>query len=343
MFPKSKWTDWANAWSLSHRPQKGKLYRDEAVSGQRQNLLFQAQWTGEKGTLLSVAIRFTPGPDLERVRAALVADASLDALPGKGKARNKTKVEREEKQMYIGGIPEFSLYDDHFVWRRTFSWGTPKPDQVRGWVECLLGAVSRAGLRHDPLCEDCRQRTVDGYVLVNSIPVRLCPSCQQARTSAGELAERSYEMKEAQHARGILFALGGMLAGAAVWAGVAIGLHRMFAMVGVGTGALVAWAYHKGAGKVDVSGKAIAATMTVLAVAIGDILFTTWAVAQARPDIGFNLPVGLATTIGLALDDPRDTIVSLIFALVGAFVAVGALQKPKLKPVIEQPGDRRAA
>jgi hypothetical protein len=338
MFPKSHWKDWADAWSLNHRPQKGKLYRDEAVAGQHDGLLFRVQWTGEKGVLLSVSIRFSAGQDLERVRAALVADSSLDGLPGKGGARNKMKIEKEEKQVYIVGMPEFSLYDGLLVWRRSFGWGNPKPEQVRGWVECLLGAASRAGLRHETLCEDCRQRTVDGFVLVNGVPVRLCTLCQQARAAAGDLAERSYAMREAQHARGIVFAFGGVLAGAAVWAAFAIATHRVWAMVGIGTGALVAWAYQKGAGKVDLTGRVIAAVLTVLAVAIGTVVFTTWAVANARPDIGFNLPIGLAATIALIADDPRDGVISLVFGLVGAWVAVSALQKPKLAPVIEQPG-----
>jgi hypothetical protein len=345
LLAKSLWKDWAAAWSLSHRPQKGTFYRDEQVAGLRDGLLFHVCWTGEKGAMLSATFRFSPGQDLERVRAALIADSALDALPGKGKGRNHAKIEKEVKKVYIGALPEFSLLDGQLIWRRTFAWGTPKSEQVRGWVECLLGALTRAGLRHEPLCEDCRQRPVDGYVLVNGLPARLCTSCQHARSAAGDLAERSYALKEAQHARGMVFAFGGMLLGAAVWAAIAIAFNRMFAMVGIGTGALVAWAYQKGAGKADLTGKVIAGLMTVLAVAIGNVLFTTWAVAQARPDIGFNLAIGLATTIGLIGDDPRDAIVSLLFGLVGAWVAVSALQKPKLAPVIEQPGtqDHRSA
>lgn len=338
MFPKSLWQEWATAWSLSHRPQKGRFYRDEQVAGIHDGLLFHACWTGDKGAMLSVSIRFSEGQDLERVRAALVADPALDALPGRGKGRASLRIEKEVKQMYIGTMPEFSLVDGQLTWRRTFAWGTPKGEQVRGWVECLLGALHRMGLRHEPLCEDCRQRSVDGYVLVNGFPVRLCPSCQQARSAEGDLAERSYALKEAQYARGMVFAFGGMLAGAAVWAAIAVATNRMFALVGIGTGALVAWAYQQGAGKVDLTGRVIAGLMTVLSVAIGMVVFVTWMIANQRPDIGFNLSIGLASTIGMTAEDPRDAIVALIFGLVGAWVAVSALQKPKLAPVIEQPG-----
>jgi hypothetical protein len=337
MFPKSQWKDWATAWSLNHRPQKNKLYRDEGLAGQRDGLLFQAQWCGDKGTMLAVFIRFSPGQDLERVRAALVADASLDSLPGKGSGRNKTKLE-DAKTFYVGGVPEFVLSDGVLCWRRTFAWKSPKVDEVRGWVASLLGALQRAGLRHETLCEDCRQRTVDGYVVVNGSPVRLCTSCQQARSAAGDMAERSYAMKDANYARGLLFALGGVVAGAVVWAALAVATQRMFALVGVGIGALVAWTYQLGAGKVDVSGRAIVAVLSVVSVAVGDVVFVAWMIARERPDIGFNLAIGLAASIGIHTENPRDAIFALICGVAGAWVAVSALQKPQFVPKIEQAG-----
>jgi hypothetical protein len=337
MFVKSQWTDWATAWSLNHRPQKGRLYRNECITGQRNGLLFQAQWCGENGSMLAVLIRFSAGQDLERVRAALVADASLDGLPGKGSARNKTKIE-DVKTVYVGAVPEFVLTDGALCWRRGFAWKSPKPEEVRGWVECLLGALERAGLRHEPVCEDCRQRSVDSYVLVDGIPVRLCPSCQQARSSAGDMAARSYEMKDASYARGLLFALGGVVAGAVAWAALAVTTQRMFALVGIGIGALVAWTYQLGAGKVDVSGRAIVAVLSVVSVALGDVVFVAWMIAKERPDIGFNLAIGLAASIGMHTENPRDAIFALICGVAGAWVAVSALQKPQFVPKIEQAG-----
>jgi hypothetical protein len=67
----------------------------------------------------------------------------------------------------------------------------------------------------------------------------------------------------------------------------------MFALVGVGIGALVAWTYKLGAGKVDVSGRAIVAVLSVVSVALGDVVFVAWMIARERPDIGFNLAIGL--------------------------------------------------
>ena len=337
MFVKSQWTDWANAWSLSHRPQKGKLYRDEGITGQHDGLLFQVQWCGENGSMLAVLVRFSAGQDLERVRAALIADPTLDVLPGKGAARNKTKIE-EVKAVYVGAVPEFVLTDGALCWRRGFAWKSPKADEVRGWVERLLGALKRAGLRHEPMCEDCRQRSVEGYVLVDGIPVRLCTSCQQARSAAGDLAARSYEMKEASYARGLLFALGGVAAGAAAWAGLAVATNRMFALVGIGIGALVAFAYKVGAGKVDVPGRVIVAVLSVVSVALGDVVFVAWMIARERPDIGFNLAIGLAASIGIHSENPRDGIFALLCGVGGAWMAVSALQKPQFVPKIEQAG-----
>ena len=346
MFVKSQWTDWANAWSMKHRPQKGRLYRDECITGQRDGFLIQVQWCGENGSMLAVLVRFSAGQDLERVRAALVSDPSLDALPGNGSARKKTKIE-EVKTVYVGAVPEFVLTDGALCWRRGFAWKSPKPEEVRGWVECLLGALKRAGLRHEPLCEDCRQRSVEGYVLVDGVPVRLCTSCQQARSSAGDLAARSYEMKEASYARGLLFAAGGVVAGAAVWAALAVATHRMFALVGIGIGALVAFAYKVGAGKVDVPGRVIAAVLSVVSVALGDVVFVAWMIANERPDIGFNLAIGLAASIGMHSENPRDAIFALLCGVGGAWMAVSALQKPQFVPKIEQAGtsggDREAA
>jgi len=338
-FLKSLWNEWAREWGLAHYPETGWMVRNEHVIGERKGLLIRVGWGTQENPGLIVAIRFPCVADLGRLRQTLVDDATLDTLPGKGKARRKMVVEDTGRKMIrIGERPEFFLTDTCLLWRRTFAFRTPKAAEIQTWVDTLVSAVAKATPGFNGRCESCATGSARQYVVIDGLPSMICSTCLERLKADGEMADRAYEMKEARHLPGATFALLAAVVGAVLWAGIAAITQRIFAMAAIGIGALVAWAYRAGAERVDVAGRVIAAILTVASVVMGEILLYTWWVAKANPEVGFNLDAGWYVYLETWSRSPKDEVMSIFFGLVGAWVASQALQKPKLKASIEAPG-----
>jgi hypothetical protein len=347
-FLKNLWTDWAREWGLRHHPEKGWLYRTEYVIGERNGLLFRAGWGTQENPGLIVAVRFPCVADLGRLRQTLIEDATLDSLPGKGKARGKMVVEDTGKKMIrIGERPEFFLTNTCLLWRRTFAFRTPKAAEVEAWVDTLVSAIARTTPGFNGRCETCATGTTRQYVVVDNLPAMICATCLQRMKADGEMADRAYDMKEARYLPGATLALLAAVAGAGAWAGIAALTDRIFAIAAIGIGALVAWAYRMGADRVDLAGRVIAAFLTVASVMMGEILLFSWWAARANPDLGFNLDAGWYVYLKTWATRPKDEIMPLFLGLVGAWFATQVLQRPKLKATIETGGpeasERQAA
>ena len=338
-FAKNQWTEWARDWGLAHYPQKGVFQRTEHVIGERKGLLIRAGWGANENPGLVVAIRFPCVADLGRLKQALIDDSTLDILPGKGKGRRKMGVEDTgKKTIRIGEQPEFHLSDTCLLWHRSFAFRTPKTAEVQAWVDALVTAIARATPGFNGRCETCATGTTRQYVVVDDLPAMICSACQQRMQAEGDMAARAYEMKEARYLPGVMLGLGAAIVGAVLWAGVAALTGRIFAILAIGIGALVAWAYRAGADRVDIAGRVIAAALTVVSVVIGEILLFSWWVAKANPEVGFNLDAGLYVFLRTWSENPKDEIMSIFFGLVGAWFATKVLQKPKLKATIESAG-----
>ena len=334
---KDQWRTWAAEWGLTHVPERGWMRRTERVLGARRGLLFRVSWGGDDDPGLNVTIRFPRAGEPQRIREQLIADASLDALPGKGSARRKMAIETgPAKAIRLGSRPEFLLREDCLIWRRAFPFNPPRPARIQGWVDALVDSLGRATRKFDGGCEICKSSRVDRYVVVDGLPMWMCESCQQRLRSEGEMASRAYEMTEARHLNGFALSAVAALIGAIAWAGIGALSHRIFAMAAIGIGALVAYAYRLGAGRVDVTGRVIAAALTVSSVVMGEILMLAWWIAQRFPEAGFDLNAGWVAYQRSWASAPADEGAALFFGLVGAWVASQALQRPKLAAKIEQ-------
>ena len=345
---RDRWKTWAQAWALTHHPRRGFLQPTEAVTGTRSNLLLRAGWGDGQFPGLTLTIRFPRAIDVQRLRDQLADDASLDTLPGRSGARRALKVVAAiQPSMRWGKPPELALTDTSLVWRRTFAWGVPGTTKLMSWVETLLAAVARATPCFAGRCESCGVTEVKRHVLVDGMPMLLCAGCQQRTIAEGEMAERAYEMTEANVGVGAALAGLAALVGATGWAAVSALTEREFAAAAIGIGALVAWAYRRGAGRVDGPGRALAAAFTLASVTLGDILLFAGWVAKARPDLGFRLDAGVLVYLSAWSKRPADQVMTLLFAALGAWVAFKGLERPKLRKTIEsaEPGaqNKRAA
>jgi len=338
LLPRNEWQSWAQEWGLVHHPQKGWIYRNEQVVGLYKGVLVQAGWGGENNLSLIVRLRFPRTTNPEVVKQALVEDPSLDSMPGHGAKRAKMAIETgPQKRVRIGGIPEFTLTDTSLVWFRAASLNGPKPRQVPEWVGLLAAALARATPGYDGRCEQCGTDGVKQFVLLDESPAMICPSCRQRLRAEGEMAERAYNMTEARHLPGALLGAGAAVVGAVAWAFFAGLTQRIFAFGAIGIGALIAWAYRRGAGRVDGLGRAIGAALTLVSVVLGQVLFYAWAVAQSRPRVGSQLDAGLAVYLATWREHPGTEVIVLLFGLVGAWVATRALQRPRQSVVVRQP------
>jgi hypothetical protein len=235
-----------------------------------------------------------------------------------------------------GKPPEFVLTETSLTWRRVFSWGAPKPPRIQGWVDVLVAAVARATPVYNGRCESCNVNAVSRHVLVDGVPSLLCAGCQQRTLAEGEMAERAYEMTDANHGVGAALAGFAAIVGAVGWAAVSALTQREFAAAAIGIGALIAWAYRRGAGRVDTAGRVIGAALTLASVTLGDILLFAGWVARARPDIGFRLEAGWFVYLSAWQKRPADQAITVLLAAVGAWVAFQVLAQPKLRHTIQQ-------
>jgi len=278
---------------------------------------------------------------VQRVREALIADPALDALPGKGAKRRKMVRDDDVRKIrkLRRPLPEFTLGERNLIWAHRFPFASPKSEQVRKWVETLLGAVGRATQPFDGHCEKCNAANVRGFVLVDSIPTILCGSCQQRLLAEGDLAERSYDLQVANHLGGAILGLFAAFAGALVWAVAEIVTGYIYSGLAMAMGLAVARAYRRGAGRIDRLGRVIGAALTLGSVALGDILIITLGLWRKQTAEGVPFVQAVALYANMAAKAPHKLAPPLLFGLFGVWVSTLALRRPKLKAEIRAAGE----
>jgi hypothetical protein len=150
------------------------------------------------------------------------------------------------------------------------------------------------------------------------------------------MAQRRYEQAEANYFLGALYGLAGSAVGGTAWALLAITTQRIFALVAIGMAWLVAWAYVKGAAKIDMPGKLIGALLTMAGIVIGDSVFYAQVVHATQPDILFHVGIGWQVFLEVLTTSPRELAGEFIFGLIGVWYVFRYLEKPRFKPQIEQ-------
>src|SRR5262245_18233561 len=145
------------------------MYRTEWVVGERKDLLIRVAWDTRENPDLITFIRFPRTLNPDRLCQALMNDASLDVLPGKGAGRRKLHFQTKDprKTVYIGRRPEFTLTDNGLLWQRTFPFRTPKATQIQSWIDALVAAVTHTTPVFDDRCESCTTGSACQYVLVD--------------------------------------------------------------------------------------------------------------------------------------------------------------------------------
>ncbi len=320
LIERSEWESWARSWGLAHEPQRGKFIRNEALVGAYKGYLLRVGWGGRYGTNLVVLVRFPKlSQDLKGLREQLLRSPTRSALPGwKGRA---------------GGV---TLQSTSLLWQYPCSFRRPTAAEIQGWVDRLLQQLPEVIKPFSGQCEQCGTAGVERYVLLERVPVYFCSGCQQRLVGEGDMQQRRYEQVEANYLVGALYGMGGSVIGGIAWAVLMIATNHIYAAVAIGIAWLVAWAYVKGAKKIDGVGKLIGAVLTMGGVAMGDVIFYAYAVHQAHPEIPIHLGVGWRVLLRVLMESPQSLAGEIMFALVGVWYVFRYLDKPKFKPKIEQ-------
>ena len=145
-----------------------------------------------------------------------------------------------------------------------------------------------------------------------------------------------YEQLEANYVLGTLYGMAGAGVGGCIWAMLVITTQHVYAAVAIGIAWLTAWAYVKGAQKIDSLGKCIGVLLTLGSVAFGDILYYAYAVHTHHPEIPFRLDVGWAVFQRVLTTSPGELAGEVLFGLLGVWYVFRYLQKPRFKPAIDQ-------
>lgn len=358
-FNSGKWKQWAQEWGFVHSPQTPLAYRNEWIAGMRDHRLVKVAWGGQKGSRLFIIIRFAGSLTSGSIREGLRQDESLAALPGWKRLKPMPEAKRspagagrpsgpgadyERPGFKLNAFVQHDLVvdDKSMVWSHAISWGRPKPEKVRGWVEALLQSLSRTTQGFDDRCEMCGTGRVNGFVLFEGLPMMICPGCREQTKLQGQMAEQRYEQGDSNVLMGLLLGAAGAVIGGIAWAAFAMWTERIYAAVALGIGMLVAWGYKLGARKLDRFGQIAGAALTLGGVVVGDVLLYAWQVSRSRPDIGFRLDVGWAVFVELLQTSPADIILTMVFGAVGATIAIRWLRKPRFTPRIESPEESAA-
>lgn len=349
------WNDWAQEWGLTyHKPAMLSPGR-EWIAGSHRGYLVKFGWVGERHLEFYALIRFPKLPDPAVIRQRLLADPALSDLPGWSKIkpadgqktpslvaiRQGTGVQLMRANM-VGQRP-LVVEESSVAWTLPCPWRRPGADQLKLWTEKLMVSLAQSVRPFEGRCEKCGTSVGESFVMVNSVPVRLCDACQQDLMLKGRSAEAAYDQGDANHLGGLVYAAGAAMAGGAGWAAISYFTDRIFALVAIGIAMLVGLAYKAGAKKLDRTGQVIGVLMTLAGVLFGDILFYSALVMKQKPELGFRIDLGFYVFLKLLQRGPRDVLLSLLFGAIGSLYVARFLARPRFVPKIEPADQTRAA
>lgn len=179
LFPTNRWEDWAHQWGLIHVPTSPWRGNPEVVAGVRKGLLILAIWRFGRASRLTIRVRFPQVEDVEVLKARIVGDSSLDALPGGLRRRDQMIVVTKARGLMI-------RRSDYFLWPNQLEWspGINREDdetarEIPQWSDAIVDALIRTTSPFKTCCEDCSSQTDPRAVLVKEEVKLLCPSCRQ--------------------------------------------------------------------------------------------------------------------------------------------------------------------
>jgi hypothetical protein len=211
----------------------------------------------------------------------------------------------------------------------TYAMRTPSVERVGQVVRSLVTLASSNAQPVGDYCEACDARAGDLY-LVNGIDLRrLCASDRQRAEAADNDAIEAYRALKSRPLVGLLFGAVAAIAAALVWAGIALAIHRVFAYVAVAIGLGIGFAIFRGAGKIDLFGRAATVVLTIASVILGQFIYVLVTVANAaHVPLSLELASRVAERFVAIEFSGSSGYLVLAFALVGAGAVFWMFRSP---------------
>jgi hypothetical protein len=205
----------------------------------------------------------------------------------------------------------------------------PSVERCGRVVRSLVALASSSAQPVGDYCEACDARAGDLYLVDGIDARRLCTSDRQRAEAADNAAAEAYRALKPRPLVGLLFGTVTAIAAALVWAGIALAIHRVFAYVAIAIGVAIGFAIFRGAGKIDLVGRAATVVLTIAAVILGQFIFVVVTVADvAGLPLSFELASRVAERfIAIEFSGSSGYLV-LLFALIGAGVVFWMFRSP---------------
>ncbi|HTN52371.1 MAG TPA: hypothetical protein VML50_08225 [Anaeromyxobacter sp.] len=213
--------------------------------------------------------------------------------------------------------------------------GLPGLDVQEKQVRAVAAALQQAGAVPPDRCAECGAREQGEPVLLRGRVDRVCPSCLGRLDEESRVAQRAYLARPVNLAGAALAALLGAALGAVAYGGIIVATGRMLWIIPIGTGALVAWAAIRGAGRTSVVVQVIAGVATLLSVVAGLLGYVGWEVHQNLAAQGHEVDWlrFLAASPRILVDCGSDAAFSIGGGLIGAWGAASRLKAPEFGKV----------
>jgi TM2 domain-containing membrane protein YozV len=216
--------------------------------------------------------------------------------------------------------------------------GYPKPERIRDQFMAVLNSVKPILKAPGMQCRTCGSKDVGGPLLINGLVDCSCPACLENLKKKADHAHKQYEAMPTNFFLSVIVASVVAILGAALWAGIIIGSHRMYWMIAVLIGATIGWCTIKSAGKGGMPVQTIAFAATFISVLLGMIFYVGYSIQQDANANGKIVDWYLfARQLPYLLMQTKENILfSLGGGIVGAIVAASKAAKPNFGIKIEK-------
>ncbi len=202
-----------------------------------------------------------------------------------------------------------------------------------GALDGLVPLVGASFAAPPKVCEVCNRPGVAGVVEEGGRPALICPGCLETIRAKREAARMAYEATSPDYLKGIILGLVGAAAGAIAWAAVVVLSNNIYLILSAGIGFIVAWFIKKGMGRVDRVGQVISAILVLASVFAGEVLSLVWLIYRSIGRV--DVPLAYQDYMNIMTNNPRNLIVTAIFALAGAWIGVSSLSKMEKDTKVE--------
>lgn len=201
--------------------------------------------------------------------------------------------------------------------------------KLKGAVIAALGALMPLVRTHfgppPKACEVCNRPGVENLVVKGGLPAVICPNCAETIRAKSEAARTAYEATSPEYLKGIVLGLVGAAVGAIAWAAVIILFKSTYLVLAAGIGIMVAFFMKKAMGRVDRTGYVIAAVFVLASIFAGEMLSYVWFIGRATGRL--DVSMAYHAYMNILLNNPRNLIFTVIFALTGVWIGVASLSK----------------